>query len=192
MSNPSKRKGTEAETAVTLAMRSTHWPSAERRTLSGSQDKGDINTGNSRLVIEVKADKALEYPRYLRETEIERVNAGADLGVCVIKPPGLGQRRVGYWWMLMSDATWHQLHDVPSKGDNYYRGPTILWFTGSKDVGRAFRPGRWLEEAGHFIRDQAMSAHPGAHKISRAAGGMRFVYLSTGLQLLADCGYGGI
>lgn len=170
-------------------MRDTWWPDARRHGLNGSKDIGDINCGNPKLVVEVKANKNLDYPQYLRETEIERVNAGAEVGVCVIKPPGVGERKKHLWWMLMSDATWKLLHDMPVRGAKYYRGPTVLW--SMEGVDRAFNPGKWLQAAADQIPSNMVGAEPGAFKVSRAAGGMRFVYLPTGLEILAACGYGG-
>jgi len=191
MVNMARRKGTAAETLITDLMRDTWWPNARRHGLNGSKDIGDINTGNPKLVVEVKADKALDYPRFLRETEAERINAQADIGVCVIKPPGLGERKKHLWWMLMSDKTWRHLHDVPERGEGYYKGPAVLWFEGNKLVPRAFQPGLWLHEAYAVVEQMGIEARPGAHKISSAAGSMRFLYLPTGLEILAACGYGG-
>ncbi len=190
MVNMARRKGTAAESIVTQMMRDAWWPDARRHGLNGSKDIGDINTGNPKLVVEVKADKALDYPRFLRETEAERINAGAEVGVCVIKPPGLGERKKDWWWLLMSDATWDQLHGEPSRQDGGYRGPTILWLQGDKALGRAFQPDKWLLAASDTIAAMDMQARPGALKFSRAVGGMRFLYLPTGLEVLAACGYG--
>lgn len=186
MVNRSKSKGTAAETAVCDFMRRTWWPDARRLSLNGGKDIGDINA-HPRLVVEVKADKSLAYPEFLRETAAEVDNAGADIGVCVIKPPGYGVKRVAEWWMLFSDLTFGI---IVSRED--YRGPSFEWMlvTGSRPP---FNPGVWLKRAQqHSINlyDEGEDIPPGVYKDSRAAGGMRFVYLADGLELLANNGYG--
>lgn len=95
-----KAKGTTAETAVVRYLNSKFWPHAERRALAGGKDKGDI-IGSPGLVWEVKAAKTLCIPAWLRETESERVNAKADYGVLVVKPEGVGRRRMCDWYALM-------------------------------------------------------------------------------------------
>jgi hypothetical protein len=39
---------------------------------------------------------------WLVETGIERLHAGADHGILIVKPRGLGARRVGSWYAMMS------------------------------------------------------------------------------------------
>ena len=52
--NRSKQVGTRAESAVVSYLRGI-WPHAERRTLSGQYDKGDVSPGNGLpVVVEVK------------------------------------------------------------------------------------------------------------------------------------------
>ncbi len=104
----SKDKGTAAETLVVRHLRSTYWPHAERRALSGKQDKGDI-TGTPGLAWEVKAAKTLAIPRWLRETQEERLNAQADYATLVLKRPGMGKMRAGFFWALMDRQLFHQL-----------------------------------------------------------------------------------
>jgi hypothetical protein len=166
-------------------MRRTWWPDARRLSLNGGKDIGDINA-HPRLVVEVKADKSLAYPEFLRETAAEVDNAGADIGVCVIKPPGYGVKRVAEWWMLFSDATFHTI--VSREG---YCGPSFGWMVvaGSRTP---FDPGLWLKRAQQHSNsfDPGEDIPPGVYKDSRTAGGMRFVYLADGLELLANNGYG--
>lgn len=80
MTNRSKNVGTAAESKVVTALRGNGFPGAERRALAGNLDKGDI-AGIGPVCIEVKACKTQAIPQWLRETEAERVNAGADIGV---------------------------------------------------------------------------------------------------------------
>lgn len=104
MVNRPKAKGTSAETAVVEYLRVNGWPRAERRALTGSMDKGDVANVWG-LAIEVKyANAGMKVGPWLVETGIERINAGADHGVLVIKPKGLGARRVGSWYAVMSHS----------------------------------------------------------------------------------------
>lgn len=102
--NRSKNIGTAAETAVVRYLR-TWWPSAERRALAGSHDLGDILTPG--ICWEIKAGRAAEtagdgqVETWLAETETERRNSRADVGVLVLKRAGFGAERVGHWWAVL-------------------------------------------------------------------------------------------
>jgi hypothetical protein len=101
MANRPRDLGTYAETAVASYLTFHGWRYAERRSLKGTQDKGDI-TGIPGLCIEVKyANSGLKLAAWLTETGIERINANADYGVLVVKPKGLGVRRVDSWYAVM-------------------------------------------------------------------------------------------
>ena len=99
----SKQKGTLAETAVADYLRQT-FPAVERRTLSGKNDKGDI-AGVPNSVVEVKNQRTYKIHEWMKETETERINAGADLGILVIKPNGVGVAHINYWWAVVSLET---------------------------------------------------------------------------------------
>lgn len=76
MSNPSKAKGTQAETALVNYARIHGFAQAQRLTLSGNQDRGDVILCPG-LICEVKAHKVwsdLDIDQWLQETETERVN----------------------------------------------------------------------------------------------------------------------
>jgi hypothetical protein len=90
MVNKPKIKGTAAEGLVVRVLR---WlfPYAERRALAGVNDKGDVS--GTPFVWEVKAVRNLSLPGALRETEVERVNAGAAYGFLVIKLNGYGEAK---------------------------------------------------------------------------------------------------
>lgn len=84
----SKRKGTSHESRIrdylnTLGLSCI----VERRALAGANDKGDI-AGIRGVVIEAKAVATYDIPGWLRETSVERENAGAWLGVCWAKLRG--------------------------------------------------------------------------------------------------------
>lgn len=102
MANPSGRRGTYWENRV-AAYAATHgFPLAERRARQGSKDRGDIS-GIPLVVIECKNEKRMDLPRYLREAEVERVNAGAALGVVCIprRQHGTGE---GYFVVSIEDG----------------------------------------------------------------------------------------
>lgn len=99
----SKQKGTLAETAVAEFLKQT-FPAVERRTLSGANDKGDI-AGVPNCVVEVKNQRTYKIHEWMKETETERINAEADLGILVIKPNGVGVSKVNQWWAVVSLET---------------------------------------------------------------------------------------
>lgn len=84
----SKRKGTTHESAIVTYLNSLGLGTiVERRALQGAADKGDI-AGLKGVVIEAKAVAEYDIPGFLRETYVERDNAGAWLGVCWMKLRG--------------------------------------------------------------------------------------------------------
>lgn len=102
MVNKPKRMGTFAESAVAAFLIENGWPYAERRALQGLLDKGDI-AGTPGLCWEVKSCSRanVPYSTYLRECEIERVNASAQFGITVVKTAGMGVTRIGQWLAVM-------------------------------------------------------------------------------------------
>jgi len=96
----SKQKGTLAETAVADYLRQT-FPAVERRALAGVNDKGDLSNVPF-SVVEVKNQRSYKIHQWIKETEIERINAGKELGVLVIKPNGVGVANVNKWWAVVS------------------------------------------------------------------------------------------
>ncbi len=95
----SKQKGTLAETAVVNYLRQ-FWPSVERRALSGAKDKGDV-AGIPNVVIEIKNHASYKLTEWIKETEVERNNAQASVGILVIKPKGLGVSQVDKWYAVV-------------------------------------------------------------------------------------------
>lgn len=94
--NPSKAKGTAAETAVVRYLHANGFPLAERRALAGATDKGDILAAPG-FIIEVKDQPSAFGPAgpqfqalldWQEETFQERRNAHADKAWLVIKRPG--------------------------------------------------------------------------------------------------------
>lgn len=91
MANPSKAKGTRAETRVASYL-TTHGLPTSRRALAGSSDEGDLRMtlpDGSEMTVEVKAGKqTASYSRrqleaWKRQTEVESFNAGCP-GILVI------------------------------------------------------------------------------------------------------------
>lgn len=95
----SKAKGTAAETAVVRFLREAGFVQAERRTLNGILDRGDI-AGLPGVVIEVKNCARQELPAWIGEAERERNNDRATLGVVWHKRRGTTDP--GRWFVTMS------------------------------------------------------------------------------------------
>lgn len=98
----SKRKGTGWESAVVTYLRENGVPHAERRSLNGANDRGDI-AGIPGVVIECKNEKTITLAAYADETETERRNDGARIGLAWIKRRGKASPAYGY--VLLDGAT---------------------------------------------------------------------------------------
>lgn len=101
-----KAKGTAAESAVRDFLQESGWPSIERLALSGGRDRGDL-TGMPGWVHEVKNHKSYSFSEWLKETEEERVNAGAKYGALWVKRHGKGQPRD--WFVVLDGQTFVRL-----------------------------------------------------------------------------------
>lgn len=100
MANPSKQKGTAAETALVRWLQQNGFPAAHRQPLAGNKDIGDVWVCPW-LIAEVKAHKTwtdLDIDRWLDETETERRNASADTAWLVVKRPG--KASPANWWLF--------------------------------------------------------------------------------------------
>ncbi len=91
----SKRKGTGWESAVVTYLRENGVPHAERRSLNGAKDRGDI-AGIPGVVIECKNEKTVTLAAYADETETERRNDHAPVGAAWIKRRGKASPAHGY------------------------------------------------------------------------------------------------
>nr|WP_236646910.1 hypothetical protein [Micromonospora acroterricola] len=98
--------GTKAETAVVRYLQSAGFPHAERRSLRGALDAGDI-TGTPGVCWEVKGGDAartasdLMIERWMAELAAEVTNAKADVGLLVVQRAGVGPANAGRWWAYM-------------------------------------------------------------------------------------------
>ncbi|WP_431903697.1 hypothetical protein [Nonomuraea sp. bgisy101] len=105
--NRSKTIGTNAETGLVRYLQANGWAHAERRALRGEFDAGDV-TGTPGLCWEMKAGAQCAKPsvkqiyEWMAETETERRNAGAEIGVLVLRRPGVGPARAGHWLTYLS------------------------------------------------------------------------------------------
>ena len=106
MVNRSKAKGTSAETAVVRFLRTIGFVQAERRTLNGILDRGDI-TGIPGVVIEVKNCARQELAAWVAEAERERDNDRASLGVVWHKRRG--KTDPADWFVTMSGSQFASL-----------------------------------------------------------------------------------
>ena len=115
--NKSGQIGTGTETAVVKVLRNW-WPHAERRRLRGAKDWGDITGTDPRIVWEVKGGAAAkaasdaQIETWLEETEDERRNAGADVGVLVVPRKGIGPANADRWWAILPTAVLSQHFDT--------------------------------------------------------------------------------
>jgi hypothetical protein len=95
--------GTVAETAVVRVLQRSGFPHAERRALRGAYDCGDV-TGIPGVAVEIKGGKAAkrasdaQIEAWLDETEAERINARADIGLLVVQRAGVGAPNAHRWW----------------------------------------------------------------------------------------------
>jgi hypothetical protein len=122
MTNRPKAIGTAAETAVVRCARANGFPHADRLTLTGSQDRGDVGLCPG-VVVEVKAGHAAERASdglvgdWLVETERERLAAGAAVALLVTKRAGISGARADRWWAHLRlgqlTAAHPDLLDVP-------------------------------------------------------------------------------
>ena len=106
MTSPQKRKGSAAELAVAKWLRKLGWIHAERSRAGFQDDRGDID-GMPGVCIEVKAEKKIDIPGYLRELEVEIENAKAWTGAVIIKRRG--STNVDDWYAVMPAKVWGEL-----------------------------------------------------------------------------------
>jgi len=106
LTSPQKRKGSAAELAVAKWLRKLGWIHAERSRAGWTDDRGDID-GMPGVCIEVKAEKKIDIPGYLRELEVEIENAKAWTGTVIIKRRG--STNVDDWYAVMPAKVWGEL-----------------------------------------------------------------------------------
>ena len=104
MTSRNKAKGSSWERAIVEHLRAAGWPFAERRLAGAAKDRGDI-AGVVGVVIEAKNTATARLAEWVDETEIERTNDGAWLGVVWHKRKGKGSAADGYVTMTGAQFT---------------------------------------------------------------------------------------
>lgn len=122
MTNPSKAKGTAWESAIVAYLTDLGWQHIERRTLAGSNDRGDI-AGIPGIVIEAKSVKSITLGAFVDEAKREASNdthatsrKDNSLGVAWIKRRGHSSPARGY--VVMDGDTFACLLDEAGYGPN--------------------------------------------------------------------------
>jgi hypothetical protein len=108
MSNPSKAKGTRAETTAKRYLLANGFPECDRQPLHGNRDQGDLIVCRSpKIVAEVKARKGTiseaQIASWWAQTETEPVHANADLAVLIVARHGVS---VAAWDAYMPAYDW--------------------------------------------------------------------------------------
>jgi hypothetical protein len=106
VAHPNKRKGNRAELLVAKWLRKYGWVNAERSRAGWIDDRGDID-GLPGVCIEVKNEKKIDIPGYLKELEVEMSNARAWTGAVIIKRRGTED--VDDWYAVMPAKVWAEL-----------------------------------------------------------------------------------
>lgn len=103
--NKPKRDGTDAENRVKEYAIERGWIHADRLTLSGAQDRGDIRLGDGvEFTLEVKGGQGAikQIHSHVREMVAEMHNNGHNLGAVIAKKAG--SRNVGSDWLAVMPA----------------------------------------------------------------------------------------
>jgi hypothetical protein len=104
MTSRNKAKGSAWERAIVEHLRTAGWPYAERRIAGAAKDRGDI-AGVVGIVIEAKNTASRNLAGWIEETEVERVNDNAWLGVVWHKRTGKSSAADGYVTMTGAQFT---------------------------------------------------------------------------------------
>jgi len=135
MVNPPKQAGTAVESALIKYFRA-HGLTADRKTLAGAYDQGDIWVAHGRAIVEVKTRKGGHSPAnvesWLQELDRETVNAskhGAvpEVSLLVVKRVGTGLANPGNWhaYTRPGEVVWLFTGVSVADGDGWVQMP--LW-----------------------------------------------------------------
>lgn len=106
--NRSGRKGWAGEAPVLAWFQGRGFHRTYRMRTQGAADKGDIG-GIDEACIEVKNHGVYKFAEWMKETAVEKANAGARVGALVIKPKGVGEKNIRDWWVTMTLEDFTQL-----------------------------------------------------------------------------------
>lgn len=109
-----KAKGTKWESRIVDYLRANGYPHAERRTLNGTADRGDINAAPG-LVIEAKNQARHSFAEWLDEANAEAFNARADVGL--VWAHRRGKASAGDGFVVMDGVTAVRLLRMAGFGD---------------------------------------------------------------------------
>ena len=193
----SKDKGTKTERALANALKQLGWPEADRKVLEGRFDKGDI-TNTPGLCFEAKDAVVWDGPEWMRETETERVNAGADYGILVIKAPGVGYQNAHKWCTVMAGDAARRVHllsperlTAQSLGDGTALHLPALWEVEVPAMGFL---GAWTrlvaEEKRHPGEVVSLWLPKRMSKVEKIPGYYNLMRLDARCRVLAAAGYG--
>jgi hypothetical protein len=101
MANPSGAKGYRGEVSVVAHLRNNGFFRAYRSRAQGALDRGDVG-GIDDVAIEIKNHGVYKFAEWMKELAREKANAAAATAALVVKPRGVGDTRVGEWWVLMT------------------------------------------------------------------------------------------
>jgi hypothetical protein len=104
VTNRNKAKGSSWERAIVDHLHAAGWPFAERRLAGAAKDRGDI-AGVVGVVIEAKNTATARLAEWIDETEDERQNDGAWLGVVWHHRKGKASAADGYVTMTGAQFT---------------------------------------------------------------------------------------
>lgn len=119
-----KAIGTAAESLVVAVCRRNGFPFADRLTLAGVNDKGDVRLGDGiKVVVEVKGGKQClsltpaKMKKWMKETEVERTNADAEIGILVTQRRGCGIVNGEKWFTHISAKDYQHLTGTVIKNE---------------------------------------------------------------------------
>jgi hypothetical protein len=101
MANPAGMKGYLGERPVTDFLKKRGFIRAYRLRNQGINDKGDIG-GIDKVCIEIKNHGIYKFGPWMKEVAKEKLNAGATTAALVVKPKGIGETRIGEWWVMLT------------------------------------------------------------------------------------------
>jgi hypothetical protein len=142
--------GTHTESAVVRYLAVNGFDNAERRSLRGSLDAGDI-TGTPGVAWSIKGGVAAktasdgQVDRWLTELERQRTNAAATIAVLVLQRAGIGEANAGRWWAVVQVCSLGLGHDDPALPCPHGRFPARLHLADACTLLRAAGYGTPLE-----------------------------------------------